>query len=435
MKNFLITLIFSFCYLMVNAQQDRFIYLQTENKQPFFVKFDNKVFNSTPLGYLIIPKLSDGLYSLILGFPETTSEQEFNCSINKKDIGFIIKKTAEDQAQLLNVQTLNVIVPANVIVRPVTVYEKETDLFSTMLANAVHDSTILQKDATNKISLETSRQIQKDTNAITANPVVTDSKPENPSKDTVKKEITVSEKPVEPNQKDTSRIISANMDVVNSQPATVLPIDSAINNNMANEPLSGTAHRSSIKRKLRKVNKDGIEMMYVDEDGGIRDTIRILIPVDKKKSNKEVKVTEPVASVPVSEKNNPENESNSTNKIREEKEPVNEDNKQAVLKSVMINSDCKSFASDEDFIKLRKKMVAEDNDEDMIKVAKKVFKTKCFVTEQIKNLSTLFLKDEGKYIFFDTAYPFVSDSDLYSALEKQLSDEYYITRFRAMIHK
>ena len=101
----------------------------------------------------------------------------------------------------------------------------------------------------------------------------------------------------------------------------------------------------------------------------------------------------------------------------------------------MINSDCKSFATDEDFLKIRKKMVAENNDEDMIRVARKYFKTKCFITEQIKNLSVLFLKDEGKYMFFDAAYPFASDSDLYYTLEKQLSDTYYITRFRAMIHK
>ena len=101
----------------------------------------------------------------------------------------------------------------------------------------------------------------------------------------------------------------------------------------------------------------------------------------------------------------------------------------------MINSDCKSFATDDDYLKIMKKMVAENNDEDMIRAARKIFKDKCFTTEQIKNLSVLFLKDEGKYMFFDAAYPFVSDSDLYATLEKQLSDNYYITRFRAMIHK
>ena len=79
-------------------------------------------------------------------------------------------------------------------------------------------------------------------------------------------------------------------------------------------------------------------------------------------------------------------------------------------------------------------MAAEKNDEAMIKIAKKVFKTKCFTTDQVKNLSNLFLQDEGKYNFFDSAYPFVSDSAIYSTLENQLTDPYYITRFKAMIH-
>ena len=80
-------------------------------------------------------------------------------------------------------------------------------------------------------------------------------------------------------------------------------------------------------------------------------------------------------------------------------------------------------------------MAAESNEENMIKVAKKAFKTKCFSTDYIKNLSTLFLKDEAKYNFFDAAYPYVSDIGAFSTLENQLSDPYYIKRFKAMIHQ
>lgn len=99
----------------------------------------------------------------------------------------------------------------------------------------------------------------------------------------------------------------------------------------------------------------------------------------------------------------------------------------------MANSDCKNFASEDDFIKLRKKMAAEDNDDDMVATARKQFKSKCFTVEQVKNLGVLFLKDEGKYKFFDAAYPFVSDSYNFGTLEIQLSDNYFISRFKAMI--
>ena len=558
MKFFTLSLLFLllFCTLSF-AQQNRFIYLQTENKQPFFVKLDNKVLNSYPLGYLIIPKLDDGLYSLVIGFPESNYEQEFNCSIKNKDVGFIIKNVGEKQWQLLNLQTMNVIIPGDVITKQAITYEKETDSFSTMLANAVHDSTILRKDVAKEIFTKKSNdQNQKDTaNTIASNSDVAISKPDNTlmsdsgkkaiaketlpekpnvqnQKDTVntispntdvaiskpdntlmsdsgKKDIvkeTLPEKSNELNQKDTTQSIISNSDVAISKPGNILKNDSIIKSDVAkeivpeksNDHIQDTAQtivsksdvavtksgkkkkpkkynkalqdsaiaqkqivkevipekisenkdtaqsmnsnndvallRSVIKRKLKKTNKDGIEMIYVDDNGDTKDTIRILIPSDKKK-NEEIKTTEPVVSAPTIQQNDKPKENKAEYKISEqEKEIIKEANKE-VLKPAMINSDCKNFATDENFLKIRKKMVAENNDEDMIRAARKIFKTKCFTTEQIKNLSALFLKDEGKYMFFDAAYPFVSDSEMYSTLENQLSDNYYITRFRAMIHK
>jgi hypothetical protein len=106
-----------------------------------------------------------------------------------------------------------------------------------------------------------------------------------------------------------------------------------------------------------------------------------------------------------------------------------------VVTASKVNSDCKAFASNEDFLKLRKKMAAESDMDNMLKTARKYFRSKCFSTEQIKDLSYLFLTNEGKYKFFDAAYPFTSDSDQYGVLESQLTDEYYLTRFKAMIRK
>ncbi len=80
-------------------------------------------------------------------------------------------------------------------------------------------------------------------------------------------------------------------------------------------------------------------------------------------------------------------------------------------------------------------MASENHDDQMIKIAKKYFHAKCFSTEQIKNLSFLFLSNEGKYRFFDVAYPFSADSEQYKTLQSQLTDSYYINRFKAMIHK
>src|SRR5690606_32020584 len=75
-------------------------------------------------------------------------------------------------------------------------------------------------------------------------------------------------------------------------------------------------------------------------------------------------------------------------------EPVSSINKDSeiivlpkVVTSSAVNSDCKNFAKDADFLRVRKKMAAETNNDAMIQVAKKEFRIACFSTEQIRNLS------------------------------------------------
>ena len=78
-------------------------------------------------------------------------------------------------------------------------------------------------------------------------------------------------------------------------------------------------------------------------------------------------------------------------------------------------------------------MASENTDEGMIAEAKKYFKSKCFTTEQVKNLSALFLTSAGKYQFFDAAYLHVSDQKNFSSLESEIKDDYYLKRFKALI--
>ena len=394
------------------SQQNHFIYLQTEDKQPFYVKLDSKVLSSSASGYLIIPKLQDGMYSVGIGFPLLDGQQFFNCVINKKDIGYVIKNSGNNKWQLVNMQTQKVLVPGEVIFKSTpVVQETVNDAFSTMLANAVHDSTILQKDIIEDVVKETLPQKNEEklnTDTIQLANVPQDS--------------IVLQKDSKENKDEKEKVKVEEMQQLAKADA-------------------GSIQNSIITKQLQNASVEGIEMIFFDEYNNIRDTIRIFIPAEKeiKKELQKiavdspaqintvinddviVKVDQPSADIQMQI---PENKTSQS----KNKEPV-------FIESKMINSDCKNFATEDDFLKIRKKMVTETNDEDMVKVAKKFFKSRCFTTEQIKNLSVLFLKDEGKYLFFDVAYPFVSNSDVYGNLEAQLSDPYYISRFRAMIHK
>ena len=77
--------------------------------------------------------------------------------------------------------------------------------------------------------------------------------------------------------------------------------------------------------------------------------------------------------------------------------------------------------------------MASGSDEDKLKVTKKYLKSKCFMVEQIRNLSVLFLKDDARFSYFEIAYPFVFDSNNFEKLQNQLKDPNYINRFQSMI--
>ncbi|MDQ6757178.1 MAG: DUF4476 domain-containing protein [Bacteroidota bacterium] len=531
----------SFFSLGTKAQQNHFIYFQSENHQQFYVKFDNKILNSAPSGYLIIPKLIDSTYSFVIGFSQNNDEQQFNCVINRKDLGFIIKNSGEKEWHIINLETLNALQPGDVIKKndsSTIATEKETDAFSIMLANAVHDSSILQKNivkesfaekpaiaelkdsaqivALNDVAIlrpslikkkiktkaKAPHQVGKQKKDVAANLPLKNNR-DSTQKDSVQnlianKDVALNDSSIKKDiakettpelkslQKDTLQVIPTNNNLQKDSLQSIAFNDRALKDTLQNATsdndysvpakkqkikkkkksaeISNSAIEengivkesdigkikienkldtlntivetpvSIIKRKFKKNTKQGLEMLYVDDNGDTKDTIRILIPTDKKKKKDEEIKEEQIVSAPLQEEKQ-KNTLNDKKISEEEKKIIQEANKEQVLKSTMINSDCKNFATDEDFLKIRKKMVAGNNDEEMIKAARKIFKTKCFTTEQIKNLSVLFLKDEGKYMFFDAAYPFVSDSENYLSLQNQLIDDYYITRFKAMIHK
>lgn len=464
---------------LCKAQQVHFVYLQTENGQPFYAKMNNNLVSSSPEGYIILPDLRDSTYQLVVGFPKNKfPEEKFTVTIDKKDEGFLLKNFDENGWQLFNLQTLALIQGTNekAIVK---VGKKEADPFSSMLASVVRDSSILQ-----------------DHEAAISAPVKVDT----------------------PTAKENIPAVKADNHPVATENAVVIT-----------EPVSSTTTKEgqSISMILNIADSNGLQRIYEDKTNGL-DTIRIFFPPDKTvdnvvvdqdntknnigknlmpgetptNDNSKSEFTITPTEIPKADSTTSPSSDENTNILKPDsinegasaadktilplseqmaennKESLEKENNPQDLKTVIsasetnekdqtsqqqdngskrdstgerpesqiillpkevtsskINSDCKEFATNEDFLKLRRKMAYENNAENMIKVAKKYFRTKCFSTEQIKDLSYLFLKDKGKYMFFDAAYPFTSDSDQYQTLQSQLRDKYYLNRFKAMIHK
>ncbi|MEO7768563.1 MAG: DUF4476 domain-containing protein, partial [Ferruginibacter sp.] len=360
------------------------------------------------------------------GFPKSErAEQNLVCTIDQNDIGYTLKNFDASGWGLVNLQNSKIIMAAdNAKLANVEVINK-TDAFSNMLSNVVNDSTIRQAEAVKD-------EVKKAPETEIENTSSVNSK---------EKDSTVNQVMVIP------QLSPAENDGAKGKTEMASDLSTALSN-----------HRSIIKRTLFNKNVDGTEMIFIDQTNGQKDTVRVFIPVDKAsismaaESPKEVeRVKEEVRPVTNKEEKSKDSrfldvdisspvpgKSTVENKTLE---PGKSDTVRkaditpgtVTHKAQMINSDCKNFATEDDFLKLRKKMVTHNTDDDMITSAKKAFKSKCFTVEQVKNLSVLFLKDAGKYAFFDMAYPFVSDSQNFVTLQNQLSETYYINRFQVMI--
>ena len=444
MNRLLLCLVFFFAGFTASSQKVYFIYFQSETDQPFYLKMGDKVHASTGSGYLILSKLRDSAYSIKLGFPGNKwPEQQFSLAVNKKDHGYLIKNFGEKGWGLFDLQTLDVQMPLSGTASntPVKKEEKDVSDFTDVLSKAANDPSLKEKLAPAKTEepkpVTVVREIpKKDETVKPASDAPTVKKTEPVITPVVTNETAekkVADKPaviVEDTQKEEPPV-TAKEEV---KPVPVVKEVTKTENNA--DPAAVTEYkRSVVTRRSESSTTEGFGLLFTDElSAGLVDTIRVLIPnpkqilvpVVKKEEPKEEKKFLDIAPADTVKK------AEVKVAVEEVKPPVTE-SKPVTETKPAEKKNCSVTADENDFFEVRKRMAGETSDDNMIAEAKKYFKTKCFTTQQVKNLSLLFLNEEGKYHFFDTAYPYAADPENYSSLQSELKDTYYINRFRAML--
>lgn len=86
----------------VHGQTGHYLFIQTENNQPFYLRIMGANLSSNATGYLLIPKLSNGEYELNIGFAQSEKEQSFTVKIEGKDLGFSLKQELDNNWSLFN---------------------------------------------------------------------------------------------------------------------------------------------------------------------------------------------------------------------------------------------------------------------------------------------------------------------------------------------
>ncbi|MDP4264697.1 MAG: DUF4476 domain-containing protein [Bacteroidota bacterium] len=393
MKKFALGLFLLMTFSAVFSQKLFFIYLQTEPEQPFFVKVNDKVHSSTSSGYLILSRLKDSVYAISAGFPQNKwPEQKFTIEMKGKDRGYLLKNYGEKGWGLYDMETKTIQMSSSDNNNSKAKTEsKNVSVFTDILSKAANDPSLKEKPVTAQPA------VAKDDKKLATEPGVV-KKEEIP---VVKKE----EPPVV--KKDNSQAITDQPVIKKEEPKNI-PVEEY--------------KRSVVTRKSESSTSEGLSLLFVDDYGNDKkDTIRIIIP-DPKKNVPGIK------DKPKEEKKFLDITAGDTLKEKTAGPELTESTAAQVSKN-----NCTVVATESDFLKLRKKMAAEMKDDAMVDEAKKYFRTKCFTVVQVKNISTLFLNDAGKYKFFDAAYEHVSDPDNFPSLASEIKDEYYTNRFKAML--
>ena len=86
----------------LQAQVTHYLFFQTENNKPFYLRIMGSTLSSNASGYLLIPKITNGKYEIHIGFAQTVTEQQFEITVEDRDLGFSVKQELDNSWSLFN---------------------------------------------------------------------------------------------------------------------------------------------------------------------------------------------------------------------------------------------------------------------------------------------------------------------------------------------
>lgn len=139
----LFRLFFLLCTLSGFAQEQYYIYIDSEQKAGFYLHHRDTIISSKG-GYLILPSLQKGNYEFRIGLQRDKKQYVFSIDIQHKDRAFTIKES-ENGLSLHDLTAGVTILPSRVIggnLQDIST-SMRTDPYAVLLANVVNDSAVL----------------------------------------------------------------------------------------------------------------------------------------------------------------------------------------------------------------------------------------------------------------------------------------------------
>lgn len=466
-----------------DADNNHFIYIQAKAKQPFYVILNKKVYSSSSIGYLIIPKLTDGSYDLRIGFPQAQApEQNFTCVVKGGDAGYSLEKGEDGKLGLLNLQSKKFIASssqttledqyaaagtkvdeaADKVADKVADKAGETkdqakeagsNAFSEMLSSATGDPTLNTPAKAPKAVLagqaeKTSTQVEDfgkdpeaDSKAIAEAAIDENLKPSEDVTSDLSKTFGVIKSGQEHSRKgtamtfvmfnsrstDTVKILVPHSETTEAEDKTtgVAPTPISKKESLAlfantEEDSFNVDSQDALAERRKERKKKREEKKFVDL--GNSDQARDTQGEDVKGA-----VDNPFYNKSAGDA---DEEQGTTRKKRQQAETQQADQEVTAAQAQAVQCDP---LTDKNFQKMQKKMIARNNDNDMIAIVDKYIDGKCLTTSQVKTLGGLFLSDAGRYALYHDTYSHVTDKQNFPSLESQLLDNYFKKRFKQIL--
>jgi hypothetical protein len=325
-----------------------YIFIEADGQQPFYVKRADTLYSSSATGFLIIPKVPKGDFTILVGFPKAVyPEVTFDIKEISQDRGFHLKSFDGKGWGLFDRTSMEVIyaVGGTTDKSHSDSIKKSASPFAALLSDATGDDVLLEQK-----------------------PVVT--------KQEVKKEVV--------NDQQTKEKI-----------------------NPSTEPMK-LELPDLVKVEDLETDKEKIITFIDRKTSGKSDTVVVKIQKNVQVDEKVVQQT--VSSETLPKQNEVKEQTQQTIAVTAPEEVKRASDSQTV--SIRKLAECtKPFAEPKDVLNLQKKLLGMPELEEQLTYIEKVFGMKCFTSRQAVEISSFFLDEHSRMKLFKRVYWLVKDHD------------------------
>jgi hypothetical protein len=389
------------------------MFIQSDLEQPFYLKLAGQTYSSSAGGFLILSKLTDSAFDIVVGFPlGKYPEYRFHVAPVVKDRGVALKQFEGKGWGLFDLQTMDIQMGelASVVAAPLRTPEKSvaTDTFTSVLSSVIDDKGLAETELVRK----------------------QDGKP-------------VAAMPGE-RVKDSAGIASAELPagVLKERADSLAVRDARVSASAGDKSNAATVPATFTDTMARQSGVD--QMRSGGKDVVKADTALSMVASDSSARKAGEKGSLPVATgvgePAVVRKDTAATATSSmtsvtvpaADTVRKASVTTAAPTPAAAAATRPVRTDCRSMVSVKDLGTLRRRMESISDEDAKVAAALREFKQSCFTTEQVRSLLVVFFREEGRYKLIDAAYPHVYDPGNYDVFLPLLKDPYFIHRFRKL---